>query len=402
MSPFGSSEVTGPRPLHAAADPVFIPPTPRYNPGHGAISRPRIQPPGPLPVTPLGSQVLSPMRSQAPHSTAIPLGGRQNDLSPPMVNLGHSGSNSMAVPLLPGVGSGSQVRLPIAPRQSGGAGRTVMPPKSSALSPMNTSPRNESPLQPHDYQAIPDAPSPNNGRRQSDGDEPNRRDHYIAIGDAPAEAPEHTWRQTLTNVGPAVMDFIGATTSMVASQLGARHPRSSGFTGLASGLLWGASALASEAGNSAPYSRAARIANYSNLIAGGSSDVAELLSGTARTGFGYLSSAAWGISAISSVVHAATDTTRNGLSRGLQGLSGVANFTAAGFSAAAVHASSEDDTDSATRFNTWASAAWMVGAGLSVGAAYTMRRVPQAMPPVASESTPLRSSISHNHSIQDP
>ncbi|GLU35679.1 hypothetical protein Busp01_55210 [Trinickia caryophylli] len=201
-------------------------------------------------------------------------------------------------------------------------------------------------------------------------------------------ASTESMRQKVGKFAPAV-DALAAGASLAASRVSSGSVAST-VTGAVSGLLWGGSAAMSEAGNTQPASRLASAANLLNFGAGALSTAAVFNTDSTQTNLGYASSAAWGLSAFTSMAHAAFDTTRNKVSRGLQMASGVANLAAAGLSAASVRASSQEDTASAAWYGTASSLSWMAGAALAYGSARTASNSSaHNMPPVASESTVL-------------
>ena len=225
------------------------------------------------------------------------------------------------------------------------------------------------------------------------------RADYVALDMPPLEnAPSR--RQQIGNLAPFV-DGAAAVASgaTVAASVFAPPAVASTF-GAISGFLWGSSAGMAEAGNTEPYSHLARAANALNFGAGMASAGAALTSGTDQTNLGYLSSAAWGVSAIFNMANAATNRTRSRLSRGLQAASGVMNVAAAGFSAAAVQASSEEDTTNAAGYGAASSVLWATGSLLAYGAVRTASNAP--MPAVASEATPLRRPERHSFGSIQP
>ncbi|ACR30490.1 hypothetical protein EFP18_18790 [Burkholderia glumae] len=173
----------------------------------------------------------------------------------------------------------------------------------------------------------------------------------------------------------ATSSLTGAVTQLASTSL------ASGF-GAASGGLWTAGAIMAEVGNRdpAPVNWIASGANALNGGAGLASGAAALTTGETQTAFGYTSAAAWGASAVTSMAHAWFDTSRNRAARGFQALSGLLNVAAAGLSAKAVQASSENDTGSAAWYGGASSVAWGLGA-LSAYASIRAGKTPTAVHP---------------------
>ncbi|MFM0016312.1 hypothetical protein PQR46_36630 [Paraburkholderia sediminicola] len=367
----------GPGPLKAEQDPVFHPPTPRYDPGHGPVGSGRPLPRGPAPLPPgmhPSSPVLSPM------------------MPPPLSNPGRAPvqpvnrSQSSAATLSP--------MSPLPTNQSNGAGLTPMQHNPSSgssspvLSPMPYRPSGSDGSGPHrdhvaiDVGALQPLHPPMQPLAQQGGQQGGR-----PVAQPPANT--ETARQKVGKFAPLV-DSLAAGASLVASRM---VPNSVAATasGAVSGVLWGGAGAMSEAGNTQPSSRLASLGNFMNFGAGALSTASVFNTDSTQTNLGYASSVAWGLSAVTSMAHAAFDGTRGRVSRGLQIASGVANLAAAGLSAASVHASSENDTTSAAWYGTASSLSWMAGAAFAYGSARTASNPStRVVPSVASESSALR------------
>ncbi|MFM0591807.1 hypothetical protein [Paraburkholderia dilworthii] len=363
----------GPKPLNAKSDPVFHPPTPRYDPGHGAVGSGR---PPPLPIgMHSSSPVLSPM-TPPPHSSperaaTPPVNRSQNSaetLSPmrsPPLNRS-SGTGLTPMQHNPSSGSSSPVLSPMLHRPSGSEASGPRPDHVAIdLAPSQ-------PLHP------PVQPLVQQGGQQA-----------IQQVAQPPASPETT-RQKVGKFAPLV-DGLAAGASLVASRVVPASVASTA-SGAVSGVLWGGAAGLSEASNTQPASRLASFGNFMNFSAGALSTASVFNTDSTQTNLGYASSAAWGLSAVTSMAHAALDGTRGRFSRGLQIASGVANLAAAGLSAASVRASSENDTTSAAWYGTASSLSWMAGAAFAYGSARTASNPsPRVVPALPSESSSLRS-----------
>ncbi|RAS33301.1 hypothetical protein BX591_107218 [Paraburkholderia bryophila] len=371
----------GPKPLNATSDPVFHPPTRRYDPGHGAVGsgRPRsLSAPLPIGVHSSGP-VLSPM-TPPPHSSP----GRA--ATPPVDRAQNSAATLSPMRSAPSNRSGGAALTPMQHNPSSGS-------NSPVLSPMQHQPSGSQASGPRpDHVAIDLAPSqPLHSLAQplvQQGGQQAVQPVLQPVAQQPAN-PE-TARQKVGKFAPLV-DGLAAGASLVASRVVPGSVASTA-SGAVSGVLWGAAAGMSEAGNTQPASRLASFGNFMNFSAGALSTASVFNTDSTQTNLGYASSAAWGLSAITGMAHAALDGTRGRVSRGLQIASGVANLAAAGLSAASVRASSENDTTSAAWYGTASSLSWMAGAAFAYGSARTASNPsPRVVPALPSESSSLRS-----------
>ncbi|WP_105506244.1 hypothetical protein [Paraburkholderia sp. BL21I4N1] len=319
--------------------------------------------------------------------------------------------------------SSSPVLSPMTPPPHGSPGRAATPPvdrlqnSAATLSPMRSPPSNRSNgagLTPMHHNPSSGSSSPVLSPmlpRPSGSEAPAQRPDHAVIDMAPPQplhppaqpggqqavqqvaqqhaSPQST-RQKVGQFAPLV-DGLAAGASLVASRVVPGSVASTA-SGAVSGVLWGGAAGMSEAGNTQPSSRLASFGNFMNFSAGALSTASVFNTDSTQTNLGYASSAAWGLSAITSMAHAALDGTRGRVSRGLQIASGVANLAAAGLSAASVRASSENDTTSAAWYGTASSLSWMAGAAFAYGSARTASNPsPRVVPALPSESSSLRS-----------
>ncbi len=208
--------------------------------------------------------------------------------------------------------------------------------------------------------------------------------------------PRGTERQKNNfSLSVGAVDLGAATLSTVAANVSGN---ASFGTGLASGIKWAATG-ASELTNTGPRSWLQSAANLTNSVAGlgsmGSTLAAHFTSSDSASaaGLGYFSAASWGVSALANTVKgAATAWTKKGresASGGFQALSGLANVAAAGYSAAAAHSASQNDSIGAARNATISSALWMGGAALGIASTYVGRPQGRAQAAVHPEARPL-------------
>ena len=356
-----SEGAVGVRGLNPTADPLFRPPAARHVSPFGAVGSGRPASAPPHPATPARQRSNSaPLPTPRPLHNAEPASVHPG---PPMLppipgRAPTSAQTTVLQPIArpPATGAATLTLAPIPQRQPGSGGLALQPDLASRPPSLSAS--------------------------------PGPRPDHVSINMPPvaAQASGPSLRQKAGSFAPLV-DGSAAAFSLAASRV-ASGSTAATATGVVSGLLWSGSAGLSEAGNTQPYSRMARAANALNGFAGAFSTGAAASSGDAQTALGYLSSGAWGLSALGSIAHAALDSSRNRLSRGLQAAGGVANLAAAGLSAAATHAAADNDNLGAAWYGTASSLSWMAGSIFSYA---SMRTASSPSPRVATTSAPAAS-----------
>lgn len=366
-------------------------------PGPGALSQPvqgGVSPMSPRSLSPQ-SRPASPLVSPSP-SSPVPRGRSSSGPVPgtlsPML---HAAPRSAPPTGLSPMGQGQASHVDASPPRV----RAAWP---GGFAPAHA-PAQHNLVQPSPGDAVvPFEPSVNRRDSLSRADSPvSPRASHVAInmpaiedprarGAPAADAPSR--RQQAGRFAPGT-DLLAAGASLASTQLTSGSPAAIGVAA-ASGVLWTGGAALSEAGNTAPRSNLSSFSNAMNGVAGALSTTASLTAGAMQTMTGYASAATWGLSAFASGAQATFDlfsrSAESGsrrLSSGLQLASGVANVAAAGFSAASVRASAENDSANASMYGTISSAAWVAGAGLSMASAHFR---PSAAPASPSETTPIR------------
>jgi hypothetical protein len=217
-------------------------------------------------------------------------------------------------------------------------------------------------------------------------------DAAVLSGESSASQNEENiaaWRKTLAPWGPRIDGLASGLAVVQGAMVAAKNGVSSSasnFVGLASGLVWGASAGASDARNSGmSWSRAS---NVLGGVAGVLNAAADVETGETQARLAYSSSALWLGSAVANTVDAWRDAGHSPTSRAFQFGANTANIVAASAAAYAAKASVDNESGYSAVAGVVAPVAWFAGSVLAnLSARYKPKAATQGA--ASSASSPL-------------